>query len=332
MNLFYSMIIILSIYLSISTTNLLLMWFIMELNLFSFMPFLLSKNNIKIGSNPMMNFFLIQCFSTMIFILSLFYFLLNLSFFLNYLIYILLSFSILIKLGFFPFHYWLIKLMKNISWLNCFIISTIQKIIPLFIMLNLWFNNIFILMLNMINSIFSTLGGMNNSNLKMILAYSSMNHLSWMFLILIISEKLFFLYISFYFLILYSIMMLFNKMNIYSIKNINNFKYSNLLKIIFSINFISLGGIPPLFGFILKWLTILIVEISYFIFMNLLILMIVSFLTFFYYIQIISTTMMFFNNYWNKMFLMTMKFNLNNSIFLMMFFSLWMFMINMIIL
>nr|AHB23638.1 NADH dehydrogenase subunit 2 [Ceratobaeus sp. MM-2013] len=331
MKMFYFLMIISSILLSLSSKNWMTIWILMELNLFSFIPIMMNKKNVKINNSPMMNYFMIQCFSTMVFIMTVFILSLNLSYSMMITFKIMMNLSILMKLGFYPFYYWMILLMKNISWMNCFILSTMQKFIPMIIVLNLWSNYTVLLILNLINSALSTIGGMNNSNMKMIMAFSSMNHTSWMLLIMTMFESLFISYILIYFMITLSIMMLFKTFNIKSIKNMYSMKLPNFLKMLFNINFISLGGIPPMFGFILKWMSNFLSKLNYFLYFNLMFLMMMSFLTFFYYLMIIMPSIMYFNKSWNKNFLMMSSLKKNSLIFMISFMSLWLMSMNMII-
>ena len=303
----------------------------MEINLFSFTPILIKKNNVKIYNSPVINYFLIQCFRTIIFVIITIFMSINLNYSINFLIKIFIIISIIIKLGFYPFYFWIIIIIKNISWRNCFILSTLQKIIPLLIIINLWSNFSALLILNIMNRFIRTLGGINNSNLKIIIAFSSINHARWILLVIIIFESLLYLYISIYFLINLSIIILFKNFNIKSIKNIYSIKYPNFIKIIFRVNFLSLGGIPPIFGFILKWISNLISKIGYYFYLNLILLIIISFITFFYYLFIIIPRIIFFNKSWNKYFLKFINFKKYNYIYILIFISTWIISLNIII-
>nr|QUJ09541.1 NADH dehydrogenase subunit 2 [Telenomus remus] len=307
-------------FLSIMINNWFFMWILMELNLMIFIPIMIEKKNIKIISKISFKYFLIQSFSSMIFLFSIlmnmmFNNLINIS-----IIYFLMMTTMLIKLGMFPFHMWFVKMMNIMSWKNCFLLSTIQKMIPFFIMMNFINKNIKIfLLINIFNTIISTIGGLNQNFIKPLLAYSSINHMSWMMVSSITMEKMFLIYLIIYLLNNLLIMMFMKQMNIKFINKIFYTKNSYLIKMLIMMSMLSLGGIPPMIGFLIKWMTIYSIYNNMILNFNLIILLITSTVTIFYYLNLFIPSTFYFNEKFKNKFLKIYFKNFYNSIILILF-------------
>nr|QVY57857.1 NADH dehydrogenase subunit 2 [Trissolcus japonicus] len=281
---------------SLFINNWLLMWIFMELNLMIFIPLITEKNNIKTLSKMAFKYFLIQSLASMIFmfsILMIFFYnnLINMN-----LIYIFLLISLFIKLGMAPFHMWFIKMMNILSWNNCLILSTIQKLIPFLIMMNMINKNLMVfMMLNIMNTIISTIGGLNQNFMKPLLAYSSINHMSWMMIINLTIEKMFFIYMFIYTSINMMLMKTLEWMNIKFINKIFSTKISFSNKMIMFLTILSLGGIPPTIGFLIKWSSIFSLKMNFMLSFNIITLLMTSTITMIYYLFMITPSMMYFN-------------------------------------
>ena len=68
--------------------------------------------------------------------------------------------------------------MGGSSWFTCFIISVVQKVGPMFVLFSLFVGyNRNIAMIGGLRSMVGGLGGLNQSQLRFILAYSSIGHI-----------------------------------------------------------------------------------------------------------------------------------------------------------
>ena len=210
-----------------------------------FLPIISSKEHIEIENS--IKYFLIQRWASVIFLIR--FFLLNL--FLNNM-YILIIFRIFIKLGVTPFHIWFISILKTRSLFILIILSTIQKIIPLIILSNLSikFEILYIIIFFNILTFLIILSRIININ--KILAVSSMINIIWILFRIIFSLKLIFLFIIIYLFLLIGIYIIYNIYNLNIFLQINRINYFD--KIIIIMIFISLGGIPPLLGFLRKYI------------------------------------------------------------------------------
>nr|YP_009164246.1 NADH dehydrogenase subunit 2 [Taeniogonalos taihorina]AIE11784.1 NADH dehydrogenase subunit 2 [Taeniogonalos taihorina] len=249
------MLLIISIILSITTNSWFFMWMGLEFNLITFIMLIILKNSSEWSSA--MKYFLIQSLSSSMFI---YFSLLNYLIMNNYLIKVFLIFlniALLIKIGVFPFYKWYPNLMNQLDWINCFILSTMQKLSPL-IILSYKFNYTLLIILIMFNYLLSNLMMMNYSSMRMIFSYSSIGHSSWMILSLMKMMYLFNLYFMVYF---YMTMMMFyyfmlNKIN-YLMDLYMNMNYKIFEKIMISFLMLSFMSFPFFIGFIIKWFLML---------------------------------------------------------------------------
>lgn len=199
---------------------------------------------------------------------------------------VIVTISIIIKLGAAPFHKWIPDIIAKIRWNKCILLITWQKVAPLMIIRNLFRRNLLI-NLSIIWSIgIGRLGGINQSSLRKIIAYSSINHLGWLIAINK-SINLWIVYMIIYRLLISIICKIFNKYKMYFINQISSLNLTLTEKINIFIIIIRIGGLPPFIGFLPKWITIQrIVANKEFIITSIII--IFRLITLIYYIRIIT--------------------------------------------
>nr|UPL65792.1 NADH dehydrogenase subunit 2 [Megalotomus sp.] len=298
--LIFLMMLILSSLMILSADNWLSMWMGLEINLMSFIP-LISKTKNKSSSQAIMIYFLTQSIGSVILLFSV---LMNPLFFLNMtlneLIKSLMYISIMIKVGMAPFHLWLPEMLSNLSWLEVSILLTWQKVGPLSILNNmnpnLWFIYLSVIMSTMIGAI----GGLNQTSLRKILAYSSINHLGWMVMFMSMSTS-WYKYLIIYSMLIILFCIILSENNFYFINQVNSNSYSMMEKYSFHIMLLSIGGLPPFIGFLPKWMVIqmMIKTNLYFI---MLLMMLFSLITLFYYLRLITSMILLYSsmNKWNN--------------------------------
>nr|AGD80116.1 NADH dehydrogenase subunit 2 [Scirpophaga incertulas]AGG84297.1 NADH dehydrogenase subunit 2 [Scirpophaga incertulas] len=290
---FFYFILFLSTLISISSNSWLGCWVGLEINLLSFIP-LISNTNNMMSSEASLKYFLTQSIASINF---LFFILLKLmwmkNFMLNNSISILINSSLLMKMGSTPFHFWFPNIIEGLSWFNSFILMSWQKIAPM-ILLSYYFYSKFIIIIIIMNSIIGAIGGLNQSSLRKIMAFSSINNLSWMLASLLISENLWIFYFMMYSFLIMILCLLFNSMNLFYINQLFFFNMNYGIKFLFLINFLSLGGLPPFLGFYSKWIII-----NFLIFNNFpmvcFFLIMMSLIILFFYIRIIYSSFLFNN-------------------------------------
>nr|AXA45315.1 NADH dehydrogenase subunit 2 [Marshallena sp. MNHN IM 2013-9821] len=259
--------------LSVSSIHWLSIWAGLEINLIGFLPLLVYQKKIS-ESESAVKYFVIQALgssllifgSLMVFSLS-FTWDIHESFNLKYLGLPVLVSGLCIKLGLFPFHYWLPSAMAGLSWFSCLLLATWQKIAPLFLLgclLELDYSKVMIMSLCMISagsSLVGGLGGMNQTQIRALLAYSSIGHLGWMVFALTHSEWTMKTYLIIYVAVSISMFLSLWMSDMSNIKNMNNLKSPEITQLSIMMLLLSLGGLPPLLGFISKWI-VLVISIS----------------------------------------------------------------------
>nr|YP_009333619.1 NADH dehydrogenase subunit 2 [Thitarodes sejilaensis]ANM47902.1 NADH dehydrogenase subunit 2 [Thitarodes sejilaensis] len=310
--LFFMIILFFSSFISISSNSWLGSWIGLEINLLTFIP-LISNNNNLLYAEASLKYFLIQALtsSNLLFLILLFSFFFNFFDIQNNLIKILMNSSLLMKMGAAPFHFWFTQILEGMTWFNSFILMTWQKITPL-ILLSYCYNYYFMFFTIILSSIFGAIGGLNQTSLRKLMAYSSINHLSWMITAMIISENLFIFYLMIYFFLNFIMCMMFYLTNLFFFNQLFYLNYYSMIKFFIFLNLLSLGGLPPFLGFLPKWLIINYL-INYNMFMLSFILIMSTLITLYYYIRISYST--FLMNYLK---LKWFKINFNNKINLLM--------------
>nr|AID51780.1 NADH dehydrogenase subunit 2 [Liolaemus nigromaculatus] len=172
---------------------------------------------------------------------------------------ILLTMALAMKLGLAPAHFWLTEVMQGTTTGTAMIIATWQKLAPMAIII-LTANNLtptILLTMGMLSTIIGGWGGLNQTQLRKILAYSSIAHLGWMAAISTMTTNILTINLFLYLLMTTS---MFSTLIMTKSKTIQDmttsWSMSPTTTTMTTIILLSLGGLPPLTGFIPKWLII----------------------------------------------------------------------------
>nr|ANH20479.1 NADH dehydrogenase subunit 2 [Pyrocephalus rubinus saturatus] len=172
---------------------------------------------------------------------------------------LLLTTAISMKLGLVPFHFWFPEVLQGSSLMTSLLLATIMKFPPtvLLLLTSPSLNPTLLSMLAIASAALGGWMGLNQTQIRKIMAFSSISHLGWMTIILIYNPKL--TLIAFY---LYSLTTaaIFSALSV-----INSLKLTTLmtawskipaLSATLMLSLLSLAGLPPLTGFLPKWLII----------------------------------------------------------------------------
>ena len=168
-----------------------IIWIRLEVNILRFLPIISSGLNIELENS--VKYFLIQRWASIIFLIN--------YFFSNYLFNsfnLLLIISIFIKLGISPFHTWFISILKSCSLYILIFLSTVQKLIPLIILNNIYFRILIFYFCIFITIFFLLIILSAVINLNKLLALSSLGNILWLISRNLLSIKLILLFISIY--------------------------------------------------------------------------------------------------------------------------------------
>lgn len=206
----------------------------------------------------------------------------------------------LIKRGTAPFHFWFPNVIEGLNWINSLILITWQKIAPLILISYLIIKSILFWCI-LLSIIIGSLGGLNQTSLRKLITFSSINHLGWILISIYSNESLWITYFIFYAFLSFNLVFLFNIFKLFHINQLFSlFIINKYLKFSLFLNLLSLGGLPPFLGFIPKWLTI-----QYLTFNNQLfiitIIIVITLLTLFFYLRLCYTAFIlnYYENNWN---------------------------------
>nr|YP_010411508.1 NADH dehydrogenase subunit 2 [Euurobracon yokahamae]UJJ81883.1 NADH dehydrogenase subunit 2 [Euurobracon yokahamae] len=314
-NLFYLMFYLISFFFIFFLNSYYSLWVFMELNLILFISLMIMESDFL--SDKIMKYYLMSSFSSMIFL-----FFINMNLFnlmSNYLF--ILNLMMMMKLGMFPFHLWFIDMIMGLNWFLCFFLMTFQKLIPLLILKN-FYMELMIILFSIMNCLFSMMMSFNQIYLKKLIGYSSIIHLSWVMSSILISMKMWMIYFLFYLLMTMILMIQLNYFNLDMISDLYLYKNMNLFLLFFIM--LSIGGVPPMFGYFIKLMFMMkYINIQSIIFLMILIFCSLIFL--FFYMRLIYSIMMMKmevkKNFLSYLFMKNMKF-----IYLIWMILLWMIM------
>nr|YP_010895093.1 NADH dehydrogenase subunit 2 [Dorylomorpha alaskensis]WJW73619.1 NADH dehydrogenase subunit 2 [Dorylomorpha alaskensis] len=244
---------------TISSNSWLSAWMGLEINLLAFIP-LMSENNNLMSTESSLKYFLTQALASSILIFGMILSMMKYNYMfmiyeMNYTDMIMLS-SLLMKSGTAPLHWWFPNVMEGLSWINGLILMTWQKIAPLMMISYILIKPLLIICMLLSTSI-GAIGGLNQTSLRKLMAYSSIGHLGWMLMAMMSNESLWMIYFCFYTILSMNVVLMFHMYKLFHINQIfTQFFNSKNLKFMMFMNLLSLGGLPPFLGFIPKWMVI----------------------------------------------------------------------------
>nr|AAF03040.1 NADH dehydrogenase subunit II [Terranatos dolichopterus] len=171
----------------------------------------------------------------------------------------MISLALALKLGLSPVHAWFPEIIQALDLLVGLTLSTWQKLAPLSLMIQLPNNNFtLIITLSLLSILMGGWGGLNQTQLRKILSYSSIAHLGWMMLVLLYCPTLTLLTFTLYSILTFAMFYTFWHNQTTSINALSTSWTKNpILLVLSSLILLSLGGLPPLTGFLPKWMILL---------------------------------------------------------------------------
>nr|AEJ91468.1 NADH dehydrogenase subunit 2 [Petrogale brachyotis]AIG23423.1 NADH dehydrogenase subunit 2 [Petrogale brachyotis] len=170
---------------------------------------------------------------------------------------ILMTLALAMKLGLAPFHFWVPEVTQGIPLSSGMVLLTWQKIAPTALMYQIspTLNMKVLIILAFLSTILGGWGGLNQTHLRKILAYSSIGHMGWMIIIMLINPTLALLNLIIYIITTLALFLMLNFASVTKIKSLTNlWNKSTPMTTAILLTLLSLGGLPPLTGFMPKWL------------------------------------------------------------------------------
>nr|YP_009714559.1 NADH dehydrogenase subunit 2 [Bombus waltoni]QGK86766.1 NADH dehydrogenase subunit 2 [Bombus waltoni] len=162
----------------------------------------------------------------------------------------ILMISMFLKLGIFPFWFWMIYIYNIATWPQIFLLSTIMKFIPIY-----FFSDVIYMSMNMfgficLNNLLISMYANYKFNMKKLLGCSSIFNSSYLLLMLYMNNSLFILLSVIY---LINFAFLIYMMSYYNISNMEfNYVPENVMNLI-KIMMFTYSSFPMFSTFIFKW-------------------------------------------------------------------------------
>nr|ANE19717.1 NADH dehydrogenase subunit 2 [Canis lupus familiaris]ANE19743.1 NADH dehydrogenase subunit 2 [Canis lupus familiaris] len=241
----------------------LLIWVGFEMNMLAIIPILMKKYNPR-AMEASTKYFLTQATASMLLMMGVTINLLYsgqwvISKISNPIASIMMTTALTMKLGLSPFHFWVPEVTQGITLMSGMILLTWQKIAPMSILYQISpsINTNLLMLMALTSVLVGGWGGLNQTQLRKIMAYSSIAHMGWMAAIITYNPTMMVLNLTLYILMTLSTFMLFmlnSSTTTLSLSHMWN-KFPLITSMIL-ILMLSLGGLPPLSGFIPKWMII----------------------------------------------------------------------------
>nr|WBR66399.1 NADH dehydrogenase subunit 2 [Microphysogobio nudiventris] len=165
--------------------------------------------------------------------------------------------ALALKIGLAPMHFWMPEVLQGLDLLTGLILSTWQKLAPLALIIQTSqaIDPLLLTSLGLMSTLAGGWGGLNQTQLRKILAYSSIAHMGWMIIVLQYAPQLTLLALGTY---IFMTSAAFLTLKTSSATKINTlamaWSNSPILTATTALVLLSLGGLPPLTGFMPKWL------------------------------------------------------------------------------
>nr|URX53319.1 NADH dehydrogenase subunit 2 [Calcaritermes nearcticus] len=241
---------------SISSNSWLGAWMGLEINLMSFIPLMSSQDDL-FTTEASLKYFIIQALaSSVLLFLVIMKALMNQPHSLTDLSPYMIMTPLLLKMGAAPLHWWFPSVMEGLSWMNNLLLMTAQKMAPMILTSYLMKMNTLTFMIILASVIVGSLGGMNQTSLRKILTYSSINHTGWMLTAMLEGINLWTVYFTVYLILTSTMTITAKSFNISFINQTMTTAKSTAIKLLLFTTLLSLGGLPPFIGFLPKWMVI----------------------------------------------------------------------------
>nr|QJC58337.1 NADH dehydrogenase subunit 2 [Icterus gularis]QJC58338.1 NADH dehydrogenase subunit 2 [Icterus gularis]QJC58339.1 NADH dehydrogenase subunit 2 [Icterus gularis]QJC58340.1 NADH dehydrogenase subunit 2 [Icterus gularis]QJC58341.1 NADH dehydrogenase subunit 2 [Icterus gularis] len=172
---------------------------------------------------------------------------------------LILTSAVAMKLGLVPFHFWFPEVLQGSPLTTGLLLSTIMKLPPI-ALLYMTSPSLSPTLLTTLAILSVALGGwmgLNQTQIRKILAFSSISHLGWMAIIIIYNPKLTLLNFYLYTVMTATVFLTLNTIKVLKLSTLMAaWAKAPALSAMLLLTLLSLAGLPPLTGFLPKWFII----------------------------------------------------------------------------
>nr|YP_002520010.1 NADH dehydrogenase subunit 2 [Pseudalutarius nasicornis]BAH10474.1 NADH dehydrogenase subunit 2 [Pseudalutarius nasicornis] len=167
--------------------------------------------------------------------------------------------ALALKIGLAPLHSWLPEVLQGLDLNTGLLLSTWQKLAPFALLLQIQPTSPHLTtILGLTSTLVGGWGGMNQTQLRKIMAYSSIAHLGWMVLVLQFAPSLTLLTLLTYIMMTTATFLMLSRGQATNINSLAlSWTKTPALACTAPLILLSLAGLPPLTGFMPKWMIIL---------------------------------------------------------------------------
>nr|AKM55163.1 NADH dehydrogenase subunit 2 [Camelops cf. hesternus PDH-2015]AKM55176.1 NADH dehydrogenase subunit 2 [Camelops cf. hesternus PDH-2015] len=241
----------------------LFIWIGFEMNMLATIPILMKNFNPR-SMEASTKYFLTQATASMLLMLGV---VINLLYsgqwtatkILNQTSSIIITTALTMKLGLAPFHFWVPEVTQGIPLMSGLILLTWQKLAPLSVLYQIApsINPNLLLIMSLLSIMIGGWGGLNQTQLRKIMAYSSIGHMGWMTAIMVYNPTMTVLYLLMYLTMTLTVFMLFMINSTTTVLSLSHtWNKTPIITTLILTVMMSMGGLPPLSGFMPKWMII----------------------------------------------------------------------------
>nr|BBC54717.1 NADH dehydrogenase subunit-2 [Squalidus japonicus] len=165
--------------------------------------------------------------------------------------------ALALKIGLAPMHFWMPEVLQGLDLLTGMILLTWQKLAPLALIIQTAqaIDPLLLTTLGLMSTLAGGWGGLNQTQLRKVLAYSSIAHMGWMVIVLQYAPQLTLLALGTYIFMTSAAFLTLKTSTVTKISTLAMvWSNSPILTTTTALVLLSLGGLPPLTGFMPKWL------------------------------------------------------------------------------
>nr|ARJ63399.1 NADH dehydrogenase subunit 2 [Sus scrofa]ARJ63425.1 NADH dehydrogenase subunit 2 [Sus scrofa]ARJ63438.1 NADH dehydrogenase subunit 2 [Sus scrofa]ARJ63451.1 NADH dehydrogenase subunit 2 [Sus scrofa] len=241
----------------------LLIWIGFEMNLLAMIPVLMKNFNPR-ATEAATKYFLTQATASMMLMMAIIINLLysgqwTITKMFNPMAMTMMTLALAMKLGLSPFHFWVPEVTQGISLQAGLLLLTWQKLAPLSVLCQISqsINPNLMLTMAMLSILIGGWGGLNQTQLRKIMAYSSITHMGWMTAVLPYNTTMTILNLLIYITTtLAMFMLLIHSSATTTLSLSHTWNKMPIITSLMMVTLLSMGGLPPLSGFMPKWMII----------------------------------------------------------------------------